>query len=26
VRAELKEHDPDMYAVLCEVWEIPAMQ
>ncbi len=24
VRAELKEHDPDMYAVLCEVWEMPA--
>jgi hypothetical protein len=23
VRAELKAHDPDMYAVLCEVWEIP---
>jgi len=24
VRAELKEHDPEMYAVLCEVWEVPA--
>ena len=24
VRAELKAHDPEMYAVLCEVWEIPA--
>jgi hypothetical protein len=23
VRAELKEHDPDMYAVLCDVWEMP---
>jgi hypothetical protein len=24
VRAELKAHDPDIYAVLCDVWEIPA--
>jgi hypothetical protein len=24
VRAELKEHDPEMYGALCEVWEMPA--
>jgi hypothetical protein len=24
VRAELKEHDPEMFAALCEVWELPA--
>jgi hypothetical protein len=26
VRAELKVHDREMYAVLCDVWEIPAQE